>query len=99
MSEDRKRNYILHALLNNVEVRTAQLIEDEFEKDGKKIQSKYIDIKADDENLNRIYLKDKNLDNLEKYKRGTVGTFKIAIICEEDFKKTYKILVEDFIED
>ena len=94
-----KRNYNLHACLHNVEVRTAEVIEDSFTIDGREVQSKYIDIKADDENLNRIYLKDKNLDNIEKYKRGTVGTFKIVIMCEEEFKKTYKILVEDFIEE
>lgn len=92
-----KRTYTLEVTMEKAEVRKVERIKNTFEKDGKDIVSEYLDLSIDDENGNRVYLKDKNLDNESKYHRGDVGTFHITIQCEEDFKKKYTILVRDFV--
>ncbi len=95
--EKEKRVYKIEAVIPEVEIRAVEVVENSFlSDDGKEIKSSYIDIKADDKNLNRIYLKDKCLDNLDRYHRGDIGDFTILIDAEEDFKKKYVITVRDF---
>ncbi len=95
-----KRSYTMVVQMNNVEIRNVEMVEKEFEVtekgEAKVITSRYLDIKADDENCERIYLKDKNVDNLENYHRGDIGTFTLRIACEEEFKKKYDITVISF---
>ena len=94
-----KRAYRITAKIENVEIRKAEIVEGVIEgKDGREDTTyRYIDLHCDDEDLNRIYLKDKICENINKYERGTVGTFVIDIAAEEEFKKSYKITVKDFI--
>ena len=95
---DEKRAYTLIAKLENVEIRKVEKVEKPFKtKDGKENVIRYIDIIADDEDTNRIYLKDKCMDNFENYKRGMVGTFTVRIAIEDDgFKKKTDITVRAF---
>ena len=59
------RAYTLFAKLENVEIRKVEKVEKPFKtKDGKENVIRYIDIIADDEDTNRIYLKDKCMDKL-----------------------------------
>ena len=92
------RAYTLIAKIENGEIRKVEKVEKPFKtKDGKENVIRYIDIIADDDDLNRIYLKDKCMDNLEKYKRGMVGTFTLRIAIEDDgFKKKTDITVRAF---
>ena len=95
--EIEKRVYKMEAILPEVEIRAAEVVENVFTtEDGQERKSSYIDLKCDDKNLNRIYLKDKNIDNIDKYHRGDIGDFYILIDAEEEFKKKYTITVRDF---
>ena len=70
-----------------------------YEKDGKKIESHYIKLTCDvGEDMDRVFFKDKDMANLEKYKRGMVGTFFIRVDVEEGFGSKAKFLVTDFKE-
>lgn len=90
------RKYLIPAMVTG-EIRKTELIEREFEIEGKKVVQKYIDITLDDvETDERFYLKDKNLDNMDMYKRGTIGTFKCKIEVDEGFKGKTKIHVCSF---
>lgn len=82
-----KRTYALEVELRNAEIRKAEVIENSFKdkKTGEDKVSRKIELAIDDENLNRIYLYDKCIENLEMYKRGAIGTFKLKINVEEDF--------------
>lgn len=97
MAKD-KRVYKIIAEVKDAEVRGVELVENTFDIDGKEVKQKYIDLKVDDVNGDRIYLKDKNVDNLPKYARGKVGDFTITIDVEEDFKTKTTILVKAFKE-
>ncbi len=91
-----KRVYTMYANIENAEIRAVNLVQNEFNSNGKKVSYEYIDLKVDDENGERIYLKDKCVDNMENYHRGDIGTFVIRIECEEDFKKKCDITVSKF---
>lgn len=94
-----KRVYRIMAEVKDAEIRGVKAVENTFEIDGKEVVQKFIDLKVDDENGDRIFLKDKNMDNIDKYKRGMTGTFTLSIEVEEDFKTKTTILVRDFKED
>lgn len=92
-----KRVYKIEAIIPGAEVRAVELVENEFKGENGEIQKySYIDLKVDDKNGDRIFLKDKNVDNINKYKRGDIGDFIIVIDAEEEYKKSYKITVRDF---
>lgn len=96
MSE--KRIYTINAEIPDCEIRAVKDVDASFIKDGKTIESHYIELMCDvGESCDRIYLKDKDMANLKKYKRGDIGVAKIRIDVEDDFKAKYKILVTDFI--
>lgn len=94
-----KRNYCINAEIRNCEIRKVEEIVNTFKtKDNKEVEYHYLLISADDCECNRIYLKDKDISNINKYKRGTVGDFYVKIICEEQYGIKAKIIVTDFVE-
>lgn len=93
-----KRNYSLYVELPEVEIRKAEVVEGSFiAKSGEEKVTRKIELAADDKDLNRIYLSDKDLSHEELYKRGTIGTFKLKIDLEEEFGIKAKIHVLEFI--
>lgn len=56
----------------------------------------HLELALDDEEEERFYLTDKNMENLDKYKRGMMGTFTVRIDVEEGFKGKTKMVVTDF---
>lgn len=94
-----KKTYTIRAEIKDCEIRKVEDVANTFTKDGKEIEYHKIVLACDvGEDCDRIYLTDKDMSNLAKYKRGMVGTFKIRIDVEEDFGTKAKILVTDFIE-
>ena len=91
------RSYTLKSEMKNVEIRKAEIITSSFENNkGENQEYSYIDIMADDEEENRIFLRDKNIDNLSKYQKGTIGTFRIWINITEGFKGKKEVLLQSF---
>lgn len=91
------RAYTLKVEMKNVEIRKAEIIMSSFTNNkGEEQEYSYIDIMADDEEENRIFLKDKNIDNLSQYQKGTVGTIKLWINITEGFKGKKEILLQSF---
>ena len=91
--------YTLNCKLENVEIRKVEDVDKSFKnKKGETVEAHEILLACDDENEDRIFLHDKNMENLAKYKRGMIGTFKIRIDIEEDFGMKAKITVVDFQE-
>jgi hypothetical protein len=96
-----KQVYHFTAEVANVEIRKVEDIDASFEgKDGKTIESHYIKLTCDvGEDMDRVFFKDKDMANLDKYKRGMVGTVVLRIDVEEGFGSKAKFLVVDFRED
>lgn len=93
------KKYTLHALLKNCEIRKVILEENKFtDNTGKEIAYKHILLVCDeiDNDENRIYLKDKQIDNYEKYHRGDILDISVRIDVEEGFKGKTSILVTGF---
>lgn len=69
---------------------------------------KSLNVHFDDEDCNRLVFKDKIIENIEKYKRGTVGTLKLTISVENTTKTSKAgnayitektvITIKDFVE-
>lgn len=95
-----KQVYHFTAEVKDVEIRKVEDIDASFEgKDGKTVESHYIKLTCDvGEDMDRVFFKDKDMGNLEKYKRGMVGTFFIRVDVEEGFGAKAKFLVTDFVE-
>lgn len=95
-----KQVYHFTAEVKDVEIRKVENIDASFEgKDGKTVDSHYIKLTCDvGEDMDRVFFKDKDMGNLEKYKRGMVGTFFIRVDVEEGFGAKAKFLVTDFKE-
>lgn len=95
-----KQVYHFTAEVKDVEIRKVEDIDNSFKDNkGNKIESHYIKLTCDvGEDMDRVFFKDKDMGNLEKYKRGMVGTFFIRIDVEEDFGSKAKFLVVDFVE-
>lgn len=91
------------AEIKNMEVRMVKEIETEI---NDKVYRK-LEIGFDNIDGERIVLIDKNLDNIEKYVRGNIGTVRLKITTETVVKTSKKgnnyageqttILIEDFI--
>lgn len=96
-----KQVYHFTAEVANVEIRKVEDVDASFEgKDGKTIESHYIKLTCDvGENMDRVFFKDKDMANLDKYKRGMIGTVVLRIDVEEGFGSKAKFLVTDFRED
>lgn len=96
-----KSVYHFTAEVKDVEIRKVEDIDASFEgKDGKTIESHYIKLTCDvGENMDRVFFKDKNMENLKKYKRGMIGTIYLRIDVEESFGSKAKFLVTDFKEE
>ena len=99
---NKKEKLIFHFTteVRDVEIRKVTDVDASFtDKNGKAVESHYILIKGDaGENEDTVYLRDKNMANLQKYKRGMVGTFFLRLDAEDDFSPMAKFFVIDFKE-
>lgn len=94
-----KQIYHYTAEVRDAEIRKVEDIDASFEKDGKTIESHYIRLTCDiGEDMDRAVFKDRNMANLEKYKRGMVGTFFLRVDDEEGYGSKTKLTVIDFKE-
>lgn len=96
-----KQIYHFTAEVKDVEIRKVEDIDASFDNSkGEKVESHYIKLTCDvGEDMDRVFFKDKDMGNLEKYKRGMVGTFFLRIDVEEGFGAKAKLSVIDFKED
>lgn len=95
MSNNNKYSYIAEV---KAEIRRATIEKGSFKKDnGDDVEYSTIVIKALDEDDNSFFIKDKRIENIEKYTRGTVGVFKIRIDVVEGFKGKTTITLIDFV--
>lgn len=68
-------------------------------KTGETKEYHHIELTIDEgEDMLRTILKDKNMENLPKYKRGMIGTFIIRQDIEDNFGLKLKQTVVDFIQ-
>lgn len=91
--------------LPKMEVRKIEEVE--FEIGDKTYRS--LNVHFDDEECNRLVFKDKDIENVEKYKRGAVGTLKLTISTENTTKTSKTgnpyitekttMTIKDFVED
>ena len=95
-----KQVYHFTAEVKDVEIRKVEDVDASFENNkGEMVESHYIKLTCDvGEDMDRVFFKDKDMGNLEKYKRGMVGTFFIRVDVEEGFGSKAKFLVTDFKE-
>lgn len=95
-----KQIYHFTAEVKNVEIRKVEDIDASFENSkGEKVESHFIKLTCDvGEEMDRVFFRDKDMSNLEKYKRGMVGTFFLRVDVEEGFGSKAKFLVTDFKE-
>ena len=91
--------------MNNMEVRKVEEIELEIGENT----YRSLNIHFDNEDCDRLVFKDKNVENKDKYQRGTIGTLELTI-STENITKTSKtgnpyitekttITIKDFAED
>lgn len=91
----KEKSYVIKAVIQNVEVRKVEVESFEI----KEKTYKRLCLSCDDIDGDRIFLIDKDISNLEKYKRGMICDFYINIECVEGYKKkSTKIYVTDFKE-
>lgn len=95
-----KQVYHFTTEVKDVEIRKVEDIDASFEgKDGKTIESHYIKLTCDvGENMDRVFFKDRDMSNLDKYKRGMIGTVFLRVDVEEGFGSKAKFLVIGFEE-
>lgn len=95
-----KQIYHFNAEVKDVEIRRVEDVDASFENSkGEKVESHYIKLTCDvGEDMDRVFFKDKNMGNLERYKRGMIGTVTLRIDVEEGFGSKAKFLVVDFKE-
>lgn len=83
----RKQIFHFTAEVKNVEIRKIEEIDGSWiNKDGKFIDYHYIRLTCDDAEQNRVFFRDNNMENLQKYKRGMIGTVVLRIDAEESFE-------------
>ena len=94
-----KRLYKFTAEIKDCEIRKIEDVNSCFiNENGKRVENRYILLSIDQgEQCDRLFLKDKNMDRLNKYKRGITGTFTVNILVEEEYGCKCKIYVTDFI--
>lgn len=95
-----ERVYHFNAKIENCEIRKVEQVDGSFvASDGTTREYHRILLTVDEgEDFNRIFLKDKNMENLQKYKRGMIGTFTIRVDVSEGYGGKTKFLVTDFVE-
>lgn len=95
-----KQVYHFTAEVKDVEIRKVEDIDASFENSkGETVESHYIKLTCDvGDDMDRVVFKDKDMGNLEKYKKGMTGTFFIRVDVEEGFGSKAKFLVTDFKE-
>lgn len=93
-----KQIYHFTAEVKDVEIRKVEDIDASFENSkGEIVESHYIKLTCDvGEDMDRVFFKDKDMSNLDKYKRGMVGTIILRVDVEEGFGSKAKFLVTDF---
>lgn len=84
--------------LPHVEVRKCEWVDRSFTaNDGKTVDISFLQITVlDDEHDIIAYLQDKDTSRAGLYKRGTVGTFELAVSMDLGFKGKKSIYVADF---
>ena len=96
---DRVQKYMYRATIE-AEIRKAEVVDEPWkDKDGKVHENSYILIKALDREDNSFFIKDKHLENLVNYQRGTEGKFDIRIDVDEGFKGKTTITLVGFQKD
>ncbi len=95
-----KQIYHFSAEVKNVEIRRVDVIDASFMNEkNEKVESYYIKLTCDvGEDMDRVFFKDKDMGNKEKYKKGMVGTVVLRVDVEEGFGSKSKFLVTDFKE-
>ena len=94
-----KKIYQMNVTLK-AEIRKAVIESGSFQnKKGETVETKKIVLSVDDTDDSRIYLTDRNLDRLDMYQKGTVGTFHLRLDVDEEFGSRVKITVTDFVPD
>ena len=95
-----KQVYHFTAEVKDVEIRKVEDVDASFENaKGETVESHYIKLTGDvGEDMDRVFFKDKDMSNLDKYKRGMVGTVVLRVDVEEGFGGKAKFLVIDFKE-
>lgn len=96
-----KQLYHFTAEVKDVEIRRIEEVTETFpSKDGKTtIESHYIKLTCDvGEEMDRVFFRDKDMSNLNKYEKGMKGTCSVRIDVEEGFGRKATILVIDFKE-
>ena len=94
-----KQVYHFTAEVKEVEIRKVEDVDASFTNNkGETVESHYIKLTCDvGEDMDRVFFKDKNMENLTKYKRGMIGTIVLRVDVEEGFGAKAKFLVTDFI--
>lgn len=96
-----KQFFHFTAIVKNVEIRKAEIIDGSWRnKEGKLIDYHYIRLTCDDVEQERVFFRDNNIGNLQKYKRGMIGTVILRVDAEENKCNLYekaKFRVVDFI--
>lgn len=91
------RKYCIKAIVPNCEIRKVERVPGSFiGKNGKEIDTTHLIVQIDDEEMNRIYLKDKCLANEENYKRGMIGDAELLINVEDGFGGKTTVLLRRF---
>lgn len=92
-----KKLYNLNVAMNG-EIRKIEEVKSTFtNKKGEEIESTKWILYVDDEQENRLYLTERDQARAQSYKKGTTGTFKLRIACEEEFGIKARITILDFI--
>jgi hypothetical protein len=95
-----KRVFHFNAKIEECEIRGIKDIDNSFKnKQGELVESHHIELMCDyGEDCERIYLIDKDMGNLDKYKRGKIGTFIVRLDVEQDFGMKCKMTIVGFEE-
>jgi hypothetical protein len=84
--------------LENIEIRKVEREHTDFvSKSGQKVVRDKVLLHCDDQDGERVFLRDYDFGNFEKYSRGQVGTFVVRIDVEEGWKAKTLISIVDFI--
>lgn len=96
-----KRVFHFTTKVEDVELRMAKKVDNTFadKKTGEVRESSYIQLRfdvGDPELEEELWIKDRTMSNLERYKRGATGTLTLRIDIEEEFGAKAKMTVIDF---
>ena len=95
-----KQLYHFTAEVKDVEIRKVERIDYTFNNSkGEPVETHYIQLTCDaGDNMDRVVFKDKDVANLDRYKRGMIGTAIIRVDYEEGYGSKTKFTLVDFRE-